>query len=241
VPDASLTTGSRCGDGTCDRATAETASSCPGDCGQQCVPGDPRGCLALPWPAGVAGGSWKCDANGLCQARASRFVCGDGACSPDLGESAASCPADCGTTFRCSQAEDCLAAAWPDGAAGGRWACTGGQCAAVPGSGACGSPCSYAAGLPVGCPCCGDGRCDLAQGEGPGSCPADCQGGGCASAAECAALPWSDAREGHWACASDRTCVAVFDTALDASKRECGGTDGACHFHGQWERRPDVP
>ncbi len=64
---------------------------------------------------------------------------------------------DCvGSTTQCTTDKDCLVLDWLVDCVG-HWDCLDGQCQAV-----CGKPC-------------GDGFCDATEGEGPQSCPVDCQ------------------------------------------------------------------
>jgi len=174
APDVEPDAGCACGDGVCDPACGETATTCPADCNScgnsVCEPGEgPKSC--------------KVDCCG---------ACGDGKCRGyDCGESPEACPQDCGAACgnkACDKgespatcAEDCVWQACGNGvcepADGGPAKCPQ-DCGTACGDGKCESGEDFL-GCPVDCGYCGDGFCVPELGEGTATCPADCQMGEC--------------------------------------------------------------
>jgi uncharacterized protein YjbI with pentapeptide repeats len=199
---------STCGNGTCDAAGGETPASCPADCALDCQL--PSHCWALPW-VGTAPGNWMCGkTTGLCAASAQSLFCGDKICMDAVGESPASCPADCGTAAACSgTANRCANLAWPHADCQGSWSCSSGACLAT---------CDTVH--------CGDGTCNWTAGESPRSCPRDCVMGGCTERAHCAGRPWpTGVFPGHWECVN-RICSTITED------NTCGDT--LCDRNGRW-------
>ncbi len=184
-----------CGDGVCTAAVGESLQSCPADCMPQCT--GPEGCVMLNWPL-FCTGHWACEDAG-CVPLCEFDDCGDGTCAGAAGESAGSCPRDCGA--RCTAPSDCLLLPWTE-SCGGRWDCPSGL--------GCTPNCTDGS--------CGNGRCEAALGESVASCASDC-GALCETPADCLPQAWRVACPGHWECTASR-CAAHCE--LDA----CG--DGNC-------------
>lgn len=199
-----------CGDRKCDADGGETPASCPADCALDCQ--DPSHCWALAW-SGTAPGNWVCSPDGKCAADPQPLFCGDGICLDFVGESAASCPADCGSEAACDgTANRCLNLRWTQAGCQGRWTCDKGACTAT---------CDAVQ--------CGNGTCDWTEGESPRSCPRDCVAGGCTQRAHCTGRPWpAGVCPGHWNCRDDRICEAICED------NTCG--DGRCDRDGRWIR-----
>ena len=126
-----------CGNGFC--ASSETATSCPADCGSASCAGSPTTCMSQSACTGV--GYYWCSNNSMCYpsqgsspCATASAVCGNSAC--DSGETAVTCPADCGggSTTACNSNGVCdgseSAASCPaDCGSGGSTTCS----AAMPG------------------------------------------------------------------------------------------------------------
>ena len=193
-----------CGNGRCD--PGETSSSCPADCaltdrtkcfsdadcvknhcGTSCVNSDWAKTQAMtPCPLTNASFSCACQ-SGQCVSVPQMTECGNGICDP--GETAASCPQDCGVVSDSGKAK-CIAS-------GGSWAWTDCGSCLPPATqtarlnqapGGCAAVCmpeyvcqcpagNYWASLEEGCigkitTVCGNGTCEA--GETSASCPQDC-------------------------------------------------------------------
>ncbi len=138
------------GDGTCD--AGESGPDCAPDCGDGQCTGGPETSSSCPEDCVV--------------------TCGDGVC--DAAEDCTSCPADCGC---------------PAGDACGTSRCVAGACQPVPllgcndGVECTTDRCDPLRGcvntLEEGASCCGDQRCDPAEGEDGTTCAADCSPASC--------------------------------------------------------------
>lgn len=174
-----------CGDGTCDAKAGENCETCPRDCGcgvRKCFEGkcvgtcgdgtcDPSEncatCLDCKCPEGQ-----EC-ARGQC-----RTYCGNGTC--DKGESCATCVLDC----ECPGSQRCVnqlcVGTCGDKTCDPNENCTTckGDCGCDKGKvclkGKCEDPSNQKG--------CGDGTCNIAEGEGCDNCPKDC---GCDSTQQC--------------------------------------------------------
>ena len=213
-----------CGDRTCDRATGESCSTCPVDCGTCAGCGDGvcnasagESCAACPGDCGPCGGD------------AGMRFCGDGVCS--LSESCSTCAADCGAcpsfcgdgvSALSESCSTCIAdcGACPpfcgDGTCGAGENCSGcpGDCGVCP----C-SPSSPAGACPAGQTCVAGGCCATTQACG-GTC--------CAASAICI----TDAT-GNLSCATRCRHTTECASALDCCSTlfDAAGTrvaDGAC-------------
>ncbi len=119
-----------CGDGVCCASAGEDAGTCPADCSAPCVCGDavcnaacgetaatcPADCTTCTFNCGDGICASPCEDATNCRADCCTAVCGDGYCCTRAGETAASCPGDCG---------GCSCTSWTNGA------CGGGGCAAT--------------------------------------------------------------------------------------------------------------
>jgi|GEM_PF-5141069 len=113
------TVNTTCGNGTCE--TGETATSCPADCANNtcstdadCTYSCAYQCANKTWLntngdhcTGAPISWYQCTCqNGICAKKTA--ACGNGKC--ETGETATSCPADCGATYKlkCSVDADCV-------------------------------------------------------------------------------------------------------------------------------------
>ncbi len=156
-----------CGDGACDNNNGESSTSCPSDCMTSCQ--SPIDCTHNNWTQ-ICQGVWSCYL-GQCKQVCESNSCGDGVCSPVMGETGTSCFKDC-HAGACEQISDCTGLPWLVDC-DGKWSCDGT-------SGSCMDDCEGAD--------CGDGNCDIQGGEDPGSCSADCGDYACNVDADCADL-----------------------------------------------------
>ena len=195
----------KCGNAAC--GPGENECNCARDCaaGVECTVASD--CIDNDWLVDCYG-YWGCSADGQCT-EACGPPCGNNRCEPDRGESAQSCPADCGGTGECRSDWDCGQPQCNDSSAGcvqetptcENGACStitttapGGQCDARTGQCVGGTPSclnldGYCTGFNEGC---GDGYVE--NGEAScgdqvcaGSCiccvpdvPTTCENGSCA-------------------------------------------------------------
>ena len=138
---------------------------CEGSCVSNCEVASE--CLNIEWDEDCEG-HWSCDA-GWCTPHCGE-TCGDDECVEADGESAETCPADCGAP--CEDAEDCTDRPWGLPCQG-RFECDDGDCVRM---------CDYST--------CGADGCRPAQGESAASCPDDCLEG-CETPADCFDEPWN--------------------------------------------------
>jgi hypothetical protein len=170
---------------------------CQSVCNLECE--QTRDCTTYDWTLDCVGG-FSCR-DGACIQACNELACGDGSCNGDDGETADSCPLDCGPT--CETLADCLGQDW-DAPCEGRWNCETENCVEV---------CDYDS--------CGDGSCSAAQGEDEGSCPRDCVEG-CRPLvpSDCFTEMWApEICQGRWSCSLGE-CIKVCDND------NCG--DGVC-------------
>ncbi len=153
-----------CGDGVCDNNQGESRQSCPTDCMTDCQA--PSDCVHRDWTK-LCQGVWVCSFDG-CEEFCDSNHCGDGVCSPNVGESGASCYKDC-HAGACNQVADCIGRDWL-GDCPGHWSCDAA-------SGSCRESCDIQS--------CGDGHCDFQGGEDANSCPNDCDAYRCLTDSDC--------------------------------------------------------
>ncbi len=145
--------GQLCGDGVCQPELGESEMSCSEDCAYTGQCAVDYHCLSLPWLVNCLG-DWDC-INERCVPNCNNGTCGDRVCDPLVGEGPMTCPTDCGNI--CQYDIDCILEDWLVDCLG-NWDCR---------RGACVENCDFVT--------CGDGFCDLWQGESVQSCPGDCK------------------------------------------------------------------
>lgn len=165
-----------CGDNYCDTVAGENTCTCSLDCGT-CGGDAPGTCKEYGCVSGNCTSVSKenCCGNSVCEYGESysncqddcQSVCGDAYCDAAGGENTCSCSLDCGS---CS------------GDAPGtcnQYACLGDNCTIISKTGCCGNSVCETGESYTLCeadcpPQCGDGACDVGDGENRCNCPLDC-------------------------------------------------------------------
>ena len=173
-----------CGNGDCDGASGEDCETCAADCpcpanqrceARQCVPFCGNGdCDGSRWDedCGTCPGDCPCPPNQQCENQQCVPFCGNNECDGQFGEDCGTCPGDCPCPPD-SQCVDrqCISVTCGD------YVCAPGRedCGTCPGDCPCptGEVCSNRQCVPPQAEC-GDGVCQIPDGEDFESCPADC-------------------------------------------------------------------
>ncbi|TNF25185.1 MAG: hypothetical protein EP329_23480 [Deltaproteobacteria bacterium] len=230
--------GPLCGNGVCN--PSEDCLSCPKDCGcgagdactrEVCVGG---ACVSRPLldcDDGVSCTNDSCDPEDGCVNTVTGACCGDGVCTPEAGETAGSCGADC-VAGPCCEAHA--------GPGCGVAPCVACVCQLLPSccSEGWSSLCAQVArvGCPAECPACGacgDEVCAPQAGETCDSCPEDC---GCDDANACTTDSCVDPGSGFRCqsapspgCCGNGVCEPADDEDCRTCPTDCGCDDGdAC-------------
>jgi len=181
-----------CGDDSC---AGNEGTACRSDCTQGYCSQD-ADCIVNGWGQ-LCEGYWDCVIAGSVSTCVSRCggSCGDDECDLWAGESGWTCPSDCRAGPCPYGVMDCFLIGWDDPVGTdcsgvGVWSCSGS---------AAGSSCDRVCDdANAHCP---DGTCDVRGGESPDSCPDDCSGYTCQTAADCDDLSLPDGCSGGtWYC-----------------------------------------
>ena len=208
-------------DNDCVRQQAGVSLMYLGECASDCV--EDVDCLGQDFPIDCKG-HWDC-VNNTCDPVCGE-PCGDGVCSPELGEDERSCLTDCG----CMSHDDCDAnhgCVFADGQCAGP-----GRCKLYP------DLCP-----PLLDPVCGcddvtyPNRC-VARGAGVSVLhEGECAQPECVMDEDCLALPWEVDCQGHWDC-KEGTCAAscgapcgdgICEPGAGESDDTCMSDCGVCH------------